>query len=157
MEVNGQLHAFPFWTQGNTAQYPLDRRLREPQRRSGQRGEKSRVQGICTLNKLNIWEANSCSDAKEMFIVLCNPKVGCHVHKSPPLHHNSPSYFFHIHISINAPATLMSTKYLLLHLALEFVFTVHHATITIFKFQSFSKFVTAPHVSAYSGRGQVGG
>jgi hypothetical protein len=44
MEVNGQLHALPLYHQGKSPWYPLDRRLGEPQSRSGGGGEEKNSQ-----------------------------------------------------------------------------------------------------------------
>jgi hypothetical protein len=44
MEVSGQLHARPLYLQGKSPWYPLDRRLSEPQSRSGRGGEEKNSQ-----------------------------------------------------------------------------------------------------------------
>jgi hypothetical protein len=49
MEVSGQLHALATLPQGKSPWYPLDRRLGEPQNRSGRGGEENNSQPLPRL------------------------------------------------------------------------------------------------------------
>jgi hypothetical protein len=70
------------------------------------------------MEQSSAWEAIKCSASQQILNLEWNPKVHCHVHKSPPPHpiqsqESSPhtNSFFKIHFNIILPFMLRSPKW----------------------------------------------